>query len=83
VPAANAIAFEDSGTGLQAARAAGLWTVITPTYWTKNDDFTGAGLVLPSLFEPTQVLQQLSSSGTLKAFAMLAHPERGVSHARR
>jgi HAD superfamily hydrolase (TIGR01509 family) len=43
------IAFEDSWMGLRAATAAGLWTVITPTYWTEGDDFTEAKLVLPSL----------------------------------
>jgi beta-phosphoglucomutase-like phosphatase (HAD superfamily) len=75
------IAFEDSENGLQAARAAGLWTVVTPTYWSAHDDFTGAGLVLPSLHDLPQVVQSLSGGGSLRAFAMLAHPERGVSHA--
>jgi HAD superfamily hydrolase (TIGR01509 family) len=43
------VAFEDSANGLRAAKAAGLVTVVTPTRWTAQDDFTGADLVLPSL----------------------------------
>jgi HAD superfamily hydrolase (TIGR01509 family) len=31
---ANAVAFEDSANGLAAAKAAGLFTVVTPTRWT-------------------------------------------------
>lgn len=45
----NAIAFEDSELGLRSANAAGLWTVVTPTFWTSEDDLSGAGLVLASL----------------------------------
>ena len=48
----RAIAFEDSAMGLQAAVAAGLWTVVTPNRWTEGSDFLDAGLVLPSLDEP-------------------------------
>jgi len=43
------IAFEDSMNGLRAAKAAGLVTVVTPSRWTAEDDFSGADLVLPSL----------------------------------
>jgi HAD superfamily hydrolase (TIGR01509 family) len=52
----RAVAFEDSANGLRAARAAGLWTVVTPTYWSEDGDFTGAGLLLPDLGDPTQPL---------------------------
>jgi len=45
----RAIAFEDSPNGLAAANAAGLWTVVTPTFWTEGSDFAAAGLVRPSL----------------------------------
>jgi HAD superfamily hydrolase (TIGR01509 family) len=45
----SAIAFEDSLNGLQSAKAAGLWTVITPTYWTEDGDFSAANLLLPHL----------------------------------
>ena len=49
VPAERAVALEDSSNGLRSAVAAGLWTLITPTYWTEGDDFAAAGLVLPHL----------------------------------
>jgi HAD superfamily hydrolase (TIGR01509 family) len=48
VPAA-ALAIEDSGVGLKAALAAGIKTVVTPSTYTANDDFTGADQVLSSL----------------------------------
>lgn len=35
-------AFEDSANGLAAARAAGLYTVVTPTRWTAGEDLTAA-----------------------------------------
>ncbi len=45
----HAIAFEDSPNGLRAAAAAGLRTVVTPTYWTDGGDFAEAVLLLPGL----------------------------------
>lgn len=49
-PATVCIAFEDSANGLQAARAAGLATVITPNRFTAHHDFAGALRVRPDLF---------------------------------
>ncbi|RFU49312.1 HAD family hydrolase [Paraburkholderia sp. DHOC27] len=49
---ADCIAFEDSANGLRAARAAGVPTVVTPTAYTAQDDFSGALAVLPHLGEP-------------------------------
>jgi HAD superfamily hydrolase (TIGR01509 family) len=49
LPAAQCLAFEDSGNGLKAALAAGLPTVITPNSFTAHHDFTGTLRVLPSL----------------------------------
>ena len=48
----QAVALEDSRNGLLSAVRAGLWTVVTPTYWTEHQDFAEAGLVLPQLGEP-------------------------------
>jgi HAD superfamily hydrolase (TIGR01509 family) len=48
-PARACLAFEDSGHGLSAARAAGVPTVITPTPFSAGDDFAGALKVLPDL----------------------------------
>ncbi len=43
------VAIEDSANGLHAAKAAGLYTIVTPSYWTRTEDFSDADLVLPSL----------------------------------
>jgi HAD superfamily hydrolase (TIGR01509 family) len=45
----DCIAFEDSMNGLRAARTAGLATVVTPSRWTAQENFSDANLVLPSL----------------------------------
>ena len=55
--AEQAVAFEDSLNGLRAAVAAGLWTVVTPTFWTEGGDFSAAGLVLPELGDPAVPLR--------------------------
>jgi beta-phosphoglucomutase-like phosphatase (HAD superfamily) len=47
--AGDCAAIEDSAIGLNAAKAAGLFTVVTPSYWTRTEDFSAADLVLPSL----------------------------------
>jgi HAD superfamily hydrolase (TIGR01509 family) len=49
VSAAQCIAIEDSNNGLRAAKAAGIFTIVTPSYWTRDEDFSLADLVLPSL----------------------------------
>lgn len=54
IPARNAIAFEDTRNGNLAALGAGLRTVITTNYFTRNDNFDGASLVLDHLGEPDQ-----------------------------
>ena len=46
------LCFEDSRNGLNAARAAGMWTIITPSLFTGDEDFRGADLVLPDLRAP-------------------------------
>ena len=48
----RALALEDSVNGLRAAVGAGLWTLVTPTYWSAGGDFSAAGLVLPGLGDP-------------------------------
>jgi len=49
---ADCVAFEDSRNGLAAAKSAGLFTVVTPSRWTVEQDFTGADLRLPMLGDP-------------------------------
>jgi beta-phosphoglucomutase-like phosphatase (HAD superfamily) len=42
-------AIEDSANGLAAAKGAGLFTIVTPSYWTEGEDFAAADWLLPSL----------------------------------
>jgi beta-phosphoglucomutase-like phosphatase (HAD superfamily) len=49
LPPQACIAFEDSHNGLLAARAAQLATVITPTHYTADHDFSGAMRIVPDL----------------------------------
>lgn len=56
VPAQRAIAFEDSAIGVRAAKAAGLFTVATPSLWTIGQDFRAADVVLTSLADPERPL---------------------------
>ncbi len=50
LPASDAIAFEDSRNGVLSARAAGLRVLVTPSAYTKAEDFTGATWIAPSLW---------------------------------
>ncbi len=73
----RALALEDSVNGLRAATGAGLWTLVTPTFWTQGGDFSAAGLVLPSLGEPNALLDGepgclLSTAGWLRFEELLA-----------
>lgn len=43
------LVFEDSDNGWQAARKAGLPAIITPTEFTKNDNFSGASIIVDTL----------------------------------
>ena len=49
LPPSACLALEDSANGLKASRAAGLATVITPTGYTRDHDFSGALALLPDL----------------------------------
>jgi HAD superfamily hydrolase (TIGR01509 family) len=48
----DCVALEDSELGVRAAKAAGLFTVATPTWWTSRQDFSAADVVLDSLGDP-------------------------------
>ena len=56
VDPARGIAVEDSATGVNSAKAAGLFTVATPNIWTWTQDFTAADLLLGSLGDPDEPL---------------------------
>jgi HAD superfamily hydrolase (TIGR01509 family) len=72
--AGRALAFEDSGNGLRSATAAGLWTVVTPTFWTQGQDFSAAGLLLPRLGDPDDLIAG-EPGGRLQAAAWLTFDE--------
>lgn len=70
----QAVAFEDSHNGLRAATGAGLWTVITPTFWTEGQAFDAAALVLPHLGEPGRPVEG-EPGGALRDAAWLTFAE--------
>jgi HAD superfamily hydrolase (TIGR01509 family) len=65
LPAALAIAVEDSRPGLDSARAAGLATLITPSLYFAASDFAGAQLVLP-LGQPLHLADLFAAHGALQ-----------------
>jgi beta-phosphoglucomutase-like phosphatase (HAD superfamily) len=70
-PGADCAAIEDSALGLKAAKAAGLFTIVTPSYWTRGEDFSEADLVLPSLGSPGRPLPA-------RAAALVGNPVLGI-----
>lgn len=74
LPPERAIAVEDSDNGLRSARGAGLWTLVTPTFWTEGSAFEGAGLVLPHLGSPDEPLAG-EPDGRLRGAAWLTLDE--------
>ncbi len=55
----QALVFEDSQAGLQAAQQVGLSTIVTVNEYTQGQDFSGANLVINHLGEPEQPFQVL------------------------
>ena len=70
----QAVAFEDSFNGLRSAVAAGLWTVVTPTFWTEDSDFSAASLILPHLGDPRHPLEG-EPGGQLRSAPWLSFDE--------
>jgi HAD superfamily hydrolase (TIGR01509 family) len=58
--AADCVAIEDSANGLTAAKGAGLFTVVTPSPWTRGENFAGADLLL-SLGSSPHPLQDIEN----------------------
>ena len=67
----DAVAFEDSANGLAAAKAAGIFTVVTPTRWTRSQDFGEADLTLPHLGDPAHPLSGEDAARAGGAFLTL------------
>lgn len=59
----DCLAFEDSANGLQAARGAGLTTVITVNDYTRDHDFSAAAVVLNHLGEPDRPFTLYQGTG--------------------
>ena len=57
---AHAVALEDSENGLQAALAAGIAVVATPSLYLTDEDFTGAKAVVSNLGEPDRPHEHLA-----------------------
>jgi len=57
---AACLAFEDSENGLRSARDAGLKTLVTPSDYTLDHDFSGAALLVDSLGEPDAPMRVLA-----------------------
>ncbi|TSA10290.1 MAG: HAD family hydrolase [Betaproteobacteria bacterium] len=57
LPAEDCVAFEDSVNGLRSAKAAGMYTVVTPTAWNEGQDFSGADLLLRNLGDANAPLE--------------------------
>lgn len=57
----DAIVVEDSANGLRAALGAGLRTLVTVSGYTREEDFTGASLVVSSLGEPGEAAEVLAN----------------------
>jgi HAD superfamily hydrolase (TIGR01509 family) len=70
--AAECLAIEDSESGLAAARNAGLTTVITVNAATRQQDFTGAAIVLSDLGEPGQGFEVLAGDAGGASYADVA-----------
>ena len=88
----DAIVVEDSANGLRAALGAGLRTLVTVSGYTREEDFTGASLVVSSLGDPageaTEVLANdagVDVSGvvtlaTLQAILSTPRPGTGAAN---
>lgn len=88
----DAIVVEDSANGLRAAQGAGLRTLVTVSGYTREEDFTGASLVVSSLGDPageaTEVLANdagVDVSGvvtlaTLQAILSTPRPGTGAAN---
>ena len=55
LPAGACVAIEDSRNGLDAARACGIATLVTPSVYTRRERFDGAAMVRASLDGPPPV----------------------------
>lgn len=63
LPAPVCVVLEDTVYGLRAAKAAGLATLVTPSFYTDDQDFSAADAVFDSLGEPEAPARHLAGAG--------------------
>jgi HAD superfamily hydrolase (TIGR01509 family) len=72
----DCLVIEDTEAGLASARAAGLTTLVTVNSATRNQDFTGAAIVLDQLGEPGRAFRVLAGDAGTFSYADLAFLRR-------
>jgi HAD superfamily hydrolase (TIGR01509 family) len=72
----DCLAFEDSANGLAASLGAGIPTLVTVNGYTKDQDFTGARLVLDQLGEPDAPFEVLAGDAGGSAYVDVALVQR-------
>ncbi|TPG39726.1 HAD family hydrolase [Sphingomonas koreensis] len=75
--AAECVAIEDSRNGLDAARACGIATLVTPSFYTQAEAFDGAALVCPDLaaIDLTMLEAMVADhTPTIEALPTIGHP---------
>ncbi|GLK80946.1 HAD-IA family hydrolase [Methylopila turkensis] len=60
---ARAVAIEDTAEGLRAAKAAGLATLVTPSFYSEGQDVGAADAVFSSLGEPDAPARHIAGKG--------------------
>ncbi|GLK55126.1 beta-phosphoglucomutase-like phosphatase (HAD superfamily) [Methylopila capsulata] len=63
LPASVCVVLEDTVYGLRAAKAAGLATLVTPSFYTDDQDFSAADAVFDTLGEPDAPALHLAGAG--------------------
>ncbi|PCI13280.1 MAG: hypothetical protein COB71_06635 [Thiotrichales bacterium] len=66
------IAFEDSRNGILSSQAAKLKTIITVNGYTREDDFSGAVVVLDQMGEPDAPCKVLQGDAEIRCLDMAA-----------
>lgn len=80
--AEECLVFEDTEAGLASALAAGLTTVITVNEATRDQDFSGAAIVLDQLGEPEQGFEVLAGEAGESTYVDVAFTRRLHTKAR-
>jgi HAD superfamily hydrolase (TIGR01509 family) len=71
--AETCIAIEDAELGLRSALAAGVATIVTPSSYTRDENFTGAAAVLSDLGEPAAPAVSLAGPPPPRGYVDIAY----------